>query len=206
MVPDSRRDARGGERLWNSPDGRVQRSPRAFAQIEPAICYVRATPLRDQRGFGCRLVIVTGGGSLAGLLLGTVGLVLVVPANLAGIVLGGISAAVLGGFLGFVAGSFVMVATRSFREAAGQEPLATRPRGQVGLSFFARFFLRESASTRCFLLFGPATRAADSCHACLRGPAITPRYHRLHPCSRENPIKLAKFTWPINSTNCRHRA
>ena len=79
-------------------------------------------------GLKSRLVIVTAGGSLAGLLLGTVGLVLIVPANLAGIVLGGISAAVLGGFLGFVAGSFVMVATRSFREAAGQEPLATRSR------------------------------------------------------------------------------
>lgn len=101
--------------------------PRApSVEIESAIRYAPATPLRYQRGLGRRLVIITASGALLGLLLGTAGLVLILPANLPGIVLGSVSAAVLGGFLGFVAGSFVMVATRSFREAAEQESL-TRP-------------------------------------------------------------------------------
>ncbi len=80
-----------------------------------------ATQLRDNRGFGRRLLMVTVAAAAGGLVLGTAALILLIPADLPGIVLGGFSAAILGGFLGFVAGSFVMVATRSFREATAEQ-------------------------------------------------------------------------------------
>ncbi len=96
-------------------------------QIDVAHCCAPATPLRDHRGFGRRLLIVTVSAAAAGLLLGTTALVLLTPANVPGVVLGGISASILAGFLGFVAGSFVMVATRSFREAVGDPCATPRP-------------------------------------------------------------------------------
>ncbi|HVU88951.1 MAG TPA: hypothetical protein VHD36_16625 [Pirellulales bacterium] len=110
-----------GNAFGTRQTAQAPRPPRESPGSDPMIRYAPATPLRDQRGFGRRLVIITASAALAGLLLGSAALVLVVPANLAGIVLGSFSAAVLGGFLGFVGGSFVMVATRSFREAAAQE-------------------------------------------------------------------------------------
>jgi len=83
-----------------------------------------ATQLRDRRGFGRALLAIIVVSTALGGLFGTAGLLLLTPANMAGVALGGFSAAILGGFLGFVAGSFVMVATRSFREASGTQQRA----------------------------------------------------------------------------------
>ncbi len=96
------------------------------SHLDVARCCAPATPLRDHRGFGRRLLIVTISAAAAGLLLGTTALVLLTPANVPGVVLGGVSAGILAGFLGFVAGSFVMVATRSFREAVDGPRAAPR--------------------------------------------------------------------------------
>jgi len=72
---------------------------------------------------------VTAACAAAGLIFGTVALLLATRAGFGGIILGALSAAVLGGFLGFTSGSFLMVATRAFREATVESPgsLGQRP-------------------------------------------------------------------------------
>jgi hypothetical protein len=107
----------------HSPPGMRRQRPIANLSAAPALdasaCCAPATQLRDTRGFGRRLLLIIALCAMTGLLLGTAALVLILPANLPGIILGGVSSGILGGFLGFVVGSFVMVATRSFREAVG---------------------------------------------------------------------------------------
>jgi len=87
---------------------------------ERAILCAPATRLRDCRGLGRVLLAVTSLAAVAGLVLGTVALVMATRADAWGIALGGVSAGILGGFLGFVSASFVIVATRSFREATNE--------------------------------------------------------------------------------------
>jgi hypothetical protein len=107
-----------GTSLRQATDERLERVPFSSAQPLP----VRPPAHLERRTSLGRLVPVSASiGATCGGLAGTVALLSLASASVAGAVLGGLSSAIIGGLAGFLAASFVEIVRTSVREAIAAE-------------------------------------------------------------------------------------
>ncbi len=105
----------------NLRDAADQRLERVSKEPLAALPHQAPSHLQQHSSLG-RLVPVSACiGAVCGGLTGSVALVVLASASLAGAILGGISSAVLGGLFGFLAASFIEILRTSLREALAAE-------------------------------------------------------------------------------------